>query len=449
MSGTADRFAAGGAATGGAAAAGGAAGGVAVVDLDESGWPLRPSREGPRPVPAPGLTAHLAERLTPPPWATDIVVYVHGWQTSQESALGALRTLLALVERQRSERPELYPALAPCGRGAAARVADVRGADVRGAYGRDADARDPYGRGADARDAYGRDAHVPGADARDAHGRGADARDAYVPGAEARDAHVPGAGMAGTRHVPGAGMAGAGRGFVPWAVLVRWPSRSLPSLGGYRRIRDRAHAMGTHGHAARVIGQLLGYLDEQRGDPRTPPVLANRGGQYLRLVGHSFGCRFLCEAVQWAAAPPGGTLGWSTPVPPGRPFTVDSMLLLQMAAPRDAFAATFTALAGAPLRGPVVATYSQHDRATGFWHLRAERRAGIGYAGIGTAPAPVSGIRMRGTGEAYPHDALDHRFVSVDAGEVFVRGRGPAGAHSDHLRLESAHLLLSLAEHAR
>ncbi|WP_405880047.1 hypothetical protein OG762_16265 [Streptomyces sp. NBC_01136] len=52
-------------------------------------------------------------------------------------------------------------------------------------------------------------------------------------------------------------------------------------------------------------------------------------------------------------------------------------------------------------------------------------------------------------GEPYPHDALDHRFVSVDASDVFVRGNGPAGAHSDHLRPESAHLLPSLADHSR
>ncbi|WP_209446322.1 hypothetical protein [Streptomyces sp. MZ04] len=178
-------------------------------------------------------------------------------------------------------------------------------------------------------------------------------------------------------------------------------------------------------------------------------VLAGRGGQYLHLVGHSFGCRLLCEAVQWAAGEQDLTLGWSTPRPPGRPFTVDSMLLLQMAAPRDAFAATFTALGGAPLRGPVVATYSQADRATGFWHLRAEKRAGIGYAGIGTAPSPVSGIRMLDPDKAYPHSALDHRFVSVDASNVYIHGNGPAGAHSDHLRPESAHLLLSLADHSR
>ncbi|MGW4022276.1 hypothetical protein [Streptomyces sp. NPDC005009] len=68
---------------------------------------------------------------------------------------------------------------------------------------------------------------------------------------------------------------------------------------------------------------------------------------------------------------------------------------------------------------------------------------------LGTAPAPLSAIGMLPPGLPYPVEALDHRFVSVDAGGVFVRGRGPAGAHSDHLRPESAHLLLSLADHAR
>ncbi|MFF7308657.1 hypothetical protein [Streptomyces sp. NPDC008137] len=51
--------------------------------------------------------------------------------------------------------------------------------------------------------------------------------------------------------------------------------------------------------------------------------------------------------------------------------------------------------------------------------------------------------------EPCPLAVLDHRFVSVDASDVFVRGHGPAGAHSDHLRPETAHLLLSLAAHSR
>ncbi|NGO08768.1 alpha/beta hydrolase [Streptomyces sp. HC44] len=335
---------------GGVNAADGHPADVHLVDLGSDGWLLEETSGGPRPVPADRLDDHFAEELSPPDWATDLLVYVHGWQTRPESALMAVHRLLDLTADQYDRHQALYPQLKP---------------------------------------------------------------------------------------------------WRPWTVLVRWPSRSLPSLGGYRRIRDRAHTMSADGgHAARVIGRLLGYLDTHRADPAAAPVLANRDGQYLHLIGHSFGCRFLCEAVQWAADAP-ATLGWSTPEPPNRPFTVDSMLLLQMAAPRDAFASRFTALAEAPLRGPVVATYSQHDRATGFWHLRAERRAGIGYAGIGTAPAPVSSISMLPPGKPYPLSTLDHRFVSVDASDVFVRGHGPAGAHSDHLHPESAHLLLSLADHSR
>ncbi|MEW2570072.1 hypothetical protein [Streptomyces sp. NPDC047070] len=319
---------------------------VCAIDLGADGWLLERTAAGLRPVPGDRLADHFAEELRPPDWATDLLVYVHGWQTTPDSALRTVTRFLDLTTAQYAHGASLYPRLRP---------------------------------------------------------------------------------------------------WRPWTVLVRWPSRSLPSLGGYRRIRDRAHAMSTgDGHAARVIGRLLGYLDAHRGDPTAAPVLANREGQYLHLVGHSFGCRFLCEAVQWAADAP-VTLGWSTPEPPDRPFTVDSMLLLQMAAPRDAFAA----LAQAPLRGPVVATYTQHDRATGFWHLRAEKRAGIGHAGIGTAPAPVSALRMLDPGCPYPRTALDHRFVSVDASDVFTRGNGPAGAHSDHLHPESAHLLLSLADHSR
>jgi hypothetical protein len=321
--------------------------GIRTVDLNEYGWVLEPTPTGPRPVPFPALGDFFAERLTPPPGATDLFVYVHGWQTSPRSAAESARRLLELLRERYARGRALYDRLGP---------------------------------------------------------------------------------------------------FEPWVLLVRWPSASGPGLRGYRRIRDRAHRM-SDGDAPRILGRLLGYLDAERGDPRGG-VLANRDGQFLHLVGHSFGCRFLCEAVQWAAD--SGTLGWTArPGRPGRPFTVDSMLLLQMAAPRDAFATTFSALADAPLRGPVVATYAQRDWATGLWHRIAEKRVGIGSQGIGSAPRPVSGIRMLAPDEPYPVLSLDHWFVSVDAGAVFTEGRGPAGAHSDHLRPESAHLLLSLADYSR
>ncbi|MFC9398216.1 hypothetical protein ACFTWS_34435 [Streptomyces sp. NPDC057027] len=330
---------------------------ITTIDLDDTGWLL--DEETGRPVPEHRLSSYFAEYLAPPTWATDIVVYVHGWQTSPESARRAAARLLDLAESQLRAARGLYPRLGQ-----------------------------------------------------------------------------------------------SPRSFAPWTVVVRWPSSSLVTLGGYRKIRDRAHAMGAEGHAAHIIGRLLGYLDAERPDPGSAAVLANRDGQYLHLVGHSFGCRFLCEAVQWAgdaALNNDGTLGWSLPAVPGRPFTADSMLLFQMAAPRDAFTTLFTSLADAPIHGPVVATHSRHDRATGFWHLRAERSTGIGHSGIGVAPAPLFNGRLLSSHRRYPRQTLDHRFVNLDASAHFTRGRrlNPAGAHSDHLRPESAHLLLSLADHSR
>ncbi|GHF27999.1 hypothetical protein [Streptomyces fumanus] len=335
---------------------------VEVVDLDETGWLLDPDTG--QPVSDHRLRDHLADRLAPPSWATDILVYVHGWQTSPGSAHRTAERLLALMNAALTAVPDHYPALA-----------------------------------------------------------------------------------------------GA---FSPWCIAVRWPSSSRLTPAGYRKIRDRAHtmgALGAGGHAAHILGRLLGYLDAGRADPGAAPVLANRDGQYLHLVGHSFGCRFLCEAVQWAADPHiDDTLGWSAAgLPSARPFTVDSLLLFQMAARRDAFISLFPRLLpngaydGAPLRGPIVTTYSRHDRATGFWHLQAEQQSGIGHAGIGPAPAPMFTTRMLALSERYPLSALDHTFVNVDASEVYVRGHrlNPAGAHSDHVRLESAHLLLTLADYSR
>jgi hypothetical protein len=336
---------------------------VAAVDLDETGWLLDPDTA--EPVPHPALPDHFAERLAPPPHATDLFVYVHGWQTTPESAVRAAGRLSGLMRERLAERPGLYPAVGETG-------------------------------------------------------------------------------------------------FEPWMLVVRWPSASRPGPSGYRLVRERAHAMGSRdgtGYAAHVIGRLLGYLDTERGDPLSAPVLANRDGQYLHLIGHSFGCRLLCEAVVWAAdASLGHTLGWDEATRDRtRPFTVDSMLLFQMAAPRDAFGSMFSSLTpspdrpAAPLRGPVVATHSRYDRATGFWHRRAEGKNGVGHSGIDPASAPVAETRLLPPEQRYRQRALDHPYVNVDATDVFSRGGSlnPAGAHSTHICPESAHLLLSLADFSR
>jgi hypothetical protein len=209
------------------------------------------------------------------------------------------------------------------------------------------------------------------------------------------------------------------------------------------------------GHAPYVIGHLLGYLDGERGDPKGPTVLAGKSGQYLHLMSHSFGGRFLCEAVQWAAEPP-PVLGWSTPHDPRRPFTVDSMLIFQMAAPSDAFTTYFETLfptdnhPGAPLRGPIALTHSRWDRATGYWHLRAEKAPGIGHSGASAAPVELFSTKLLPIDATYPQLALDNRLVNVNADWLYRGARlNPVGAHSDYLYPESSHLLLTLAERSR
>ncbi|MEV7197743.1 hypothetical protein AB0N81_39025 [Streptomyces sp. NPDC093510] len=336
---------------------------MSVVNLDEKGRlcapgsriPVRPDR----------LSEHLARLLRIPDRATDLYVYVHGWQTEPGSAVRSASRLLRRARELAAARPELYP-----------------------------------------------------------------------------------------------GLSGVYR---PWCVVVCWPSSSLPTLAGYRRIRDRAHAMSAPGtgHAPHVLGHLLGYLDTERANPADPRVLANRYGQYLHLIGHSFGGRFLCEAVQWAADPFRGprVLGWSTAADSLRPFTVDSALVFQMAAPRNSFDEMFPALfphdgmAAAPLRGPLTLTHSRWDRATGFWHLRAEAAPGIGHSGVGTAPVPQYSTPLLAVDEPYAPDVLDHRIVNVDAGWRYRGGRtrrlSLTGAHSDFHHPESAHLLLSLSALSR
>jgi hypothetical protein len=169
----------------------------------------------------------------------------------------------------------------------------------------------------------------------------------------------------------------------------------------------------------------------------------------------------LCEALQWAAEHPGApsVLGWSVRSDPRRPFTVDSTLIFQMAAPRDVFDDRFPKLfasgerPAAPIRGPLALTHSRWDRATGFWHLRAESARGIGHSGAGAAPVAVSSTPMLCIDQPYSLDVLDHRIVNVDAGWRFRGGAvsrlAPAGAHSDFQHPESAHLLLSLSALSR
>lgn len=232
-------------------------------------------------------------------------------------------------------------------------------------------------------------------------------------------------------------------------VVIRWPSASNPFPNGYRRIRDRAHLMSTEGNAAVVLAHLLGYLNVRRERPRG--TLRTRGGQYLHLVGHSFGCRFLAEAVQWAAEDRPDVLSWNRSNL-RYPYAADTLLFFQMAAPHDTLERRFPRIIhDAPIAGPVVCTHTRFDRAVGLWHSLAEGVPGIGYRGVSEPRQHISSTNLRPITEDYTADDFRGALVNVDATTRFRRGRllSPAGAHADYMHPESAHLLLSLAHLGR
>ncbi len=233
--------------------------------------------------------------------------------------------------------------------------------------------------------------------------------------------------------------------FHPFFISVQWPSRSNPFPWGYRRIRDRAHAMTSRGYAAHVLAALLGYLDRTRQPATRRGLLQTAHGSYLHCVGHSFGCRLLGEAIKEAAAPTDPTLAW--PWRAGVPFAVDSFLGIQMAAPPGIFREQFLPLVngGAPLAGPIVLTHTPFDRALSMWHRIPEGVPGLG--AVGATGAPTIGLRR--LGERYTAGDFA-RLTNVDAGWLYRAGRlSPQGAHSDFLRPESIHLLMSLVNLSR
>lgn len=238
----------------------------------------------------------------------------------------------------------------------------------------------------------------------------------------------------------------------PHHLVVRWPSTSSPFTSGYRRIRDRAHLMSTSGRAPAVLAHLLGYLNAERRRPGgAEGTLRTRSGQYLHLVGHSFGCRFLAEAIQWAADARPDVLGWNR-ADPRYPWAADTVLLLQMALPHDDLASAFPRLIhNSPVNGPVVLTHSTADRALGLWHQLGEGERAVGYQGVTEPAGHITSTRLRSLHEDYTPADFSTPLVNVDANGHFRKGRvwSPAGAHADIFHPETAHLLLSLAQLAR
>lgn len=253
--------------------------------------------------------------------------------------------------------------------------------------------------------------------------------------------------------------------FNPGFVAIRWPSWSSPLPEGYRLIRDRAKQLTEAGDAAFFLASLLGYLETRsdRVGGRGSKTLAARDGFLVHCLGHSFGGRFLTAAIRAAAAPEprtlhllesvgrGGRAVLSADDNTGFRFTVDSLLVFQMAAPHAAFGPALQSLAhDSPIRGPIVLTCSRHDAANCMWHRRAEGEAGIGCEGASEPAADISGVSLRDL--EHPYEATDFRsrIVNVFASHAFTdAGLRFEGAHSDFWYEESMHLALSLANLVR
>jgi len=251
--------------------------------------------------------------------------------------------------------------------------------------------------------------------------------------------------------------------FVPAFLLVRWPSQSslLEGEEGYRKIRDRAAQLTENGDAEFFLASLLGYLDQKntRLGGHGSKTLAAAGGFYVHCLGHSFGGRFLTAAIKAAAAPQPRTLSLMSSIGQGNrlvlsvtgpnkfAFTVDSMLVFQMAAPSASFAPQLSTLVhDAPFRGPLVTTFSSSDRANCLWHSVAGDERAIGCCGV-LQPSQEVNTPILPLGEL-SHDYTPQDFstniVNVDASAVFTDGNIVVGAHSDFFYEESIHLALSL-----
>ena len=252
--------------------------------------------------------------------------------------------------------------------------------------------------------------------------------------------------------------------FQPAFLVVRWPSKSSFLPRGYREIRDRAAQMTEQGEAEFFLASLLGYLDRRntrQGGPGSK-TLAAAGGFYVHCLGHSFGGRFLTAAVNAAATPQAQTLSLLRRIGRGShqvlgvtqasrfQFTVDSMLIFQMAAPSSGFALPLTALIrDAPFRGPLMTTFSAHDTANCFWHNTIEKEKAIGCLGVAEPHGAVTTIALAELAYDYGPEDFGKDIVNVDASAYFDESGPITGAHSDFYYEESVHLLLSLVNHVR
>ena len=246
--------------------------------------------------------------------------------------------------------------------------------------------------------------------------------------------------------------------FKPAFLALHWPSVSSFLPSGYNKIKRRASALTKTGEAEFALSSILGYLEEAKGFERpSKGVLKSKYSFYVHCVGHSFGGRFLTAAIEQAGfplSPRSGTLRLGDrDRANGYRYSIDSILVFQMAAPCARFGGRLEKLVNSsPLGGPLVLTHSHHDHANCVWHRATEfGQSAIGCRGASEPHSLIHGITLRRESDPYTAgDFSTAKIVNVDAAWLY-KGKplDPVGAHSDFWHHESMHLVLSLTEHVR
>jgi hypothetical protein len=234
---------------------------------------------------------------------------------------------------------------------------------------------------------------------------------------------------------------------VPGFVAVHWPSSSLPTHSGYKKIRDRAKRMTAQGEAEFFLASLLGYLD--RGNQRSPQRKLLKAF-YVHCLGHSFGGGFLAAAIKAAATPvPQERKILAAHRETGLAFNVDDLCVLQMAAGCRAFESEFETLLQGPICGPIVLTHSWSDKALCTWHSLIEGEPGIGCSGAFEPRDRIGSVNLHSIDTSYPATSFDKDITNVNASEYFTGGGWIEGAHSQFWHAETIHLVASLVEQVR
>ncbi len=176
-------------------------------------------------------------------------------------------------------------------------------------------------------------------------------------------------------------------------------ARNLLNYSTYYLMKDRAGDVGRGG-----VNGVLRDLKKVRPDLR------------LHLVGHSFGGRLVTAAADGPAGKPS--------------VEISTLTLLQAAFSHNGFAVKFdgtknggfrTVLSAHKVSGPIVVTYSSHDRAVGVAYPLASRIAGQDASALGDANDRFGGMGTNGA--QHTPESVNGMMKAVGAAYTFEKGK--------------------------